>query len=122
MQSLLISPDKETRKAIIAEKKTITIREGHRDYKPGPAMLCCHIEPWAVMVQIIDVRHCLLAEVTEGECHVDGYNNHEEMLKDLRRYYPLLGYSSPVTVIHWTNPQGKLVKKYLERKARKGRR
>ena len=122
LQALLISPDKKSRKNILAGKQTVTIREGYREYKPGTAMLCCHIKPWAVMVEIVSVRHCLLKEVTDTEYKAAGYEDRDELLRHLRRYYPQLGPASPVTVIRWKNPQGKLVKEYLERRAKKGRR
>lgn len=98
------------RNNIVSGTKTITIREGHRDYRPGQTvMLCCHLEPWAVMANITEVRHCLLGEVTKKEMEADGFTDHEDMLNGMRRYYPSLGYSSPVTVIRWKDARGKLV-------------
>ena len=72
-------------------------------------MLCCHLEPWAVMADIVEVRHCLLEEVTEEEVRADGFKDRTDMLEGMKRYYPSLGYSSPITVIRWENARGKLV-------------
>jgi len=110
LYALLISPDRESRRAILEERKQITIREGWRDYRPDrPVMICCQIEPWAVMADIVEVRHCSLAEVTREEFEADGYATPREMLESLREFYPHLDWTSPVTVIRWANVRGKLV-------------
>ncbi|MBI2676949.1 MAG: ASCH domain-containing protein [Candidatus Yanofskybacteria bacterium] len=111
LQALLIAPDCCVRDQIVWGTKTVTIREGHRDYKLGKVMLCCHLEPWAVMADITEVRHCLLKEVTKEECFDDGFSNRVELLHDLQRFYPDLTANSPVTVIKWANVTGTLVPK-----------
>ena len=85
-------------------------------------MLCCHIKPWAVMVEIVSVCHCSLMNLTQEEVNASGYESDHQMVEDLRRYYPNLDGLSNVTVIQWKNPQGKLVKDHLTHEARKGRR
>lgn len=111
--ALLISPDERMRNNIVSGTKTITIRDGHRDYRRGQTvMLCCHFEPWAVMADIKEVRHCLLSEVTQKELQDDGFKDVEDMLNGMRRYYPALEHDSPVTVIRWENARGKLVDGY----------
>jgi hypothetical protein len=109
LQALLISPDRGMRIAILEGRKTITIREGHRDYKPGHVVLCCQIEPWAVMADITDVKHCTLAEVTEEEMRADSFEDRADMIEGMRVYYPSLNWDSPITVIRWQNVQGFLV-------------
>ncbi len=98
MEAILIAPDRKTRSDIHHGRKTITICKGYREIKPGPAMLCCHIEPWAVKVQITNVRQCLLKKVTTEECAADGPNM-AELLIDL-------DMDSFVTIIEWENPEG----------------
>jgi hypothetical protein len=111
MTALLIAGKSE--KKLVAEgKKTITIREGHRDYQVGDRlMLGCHLLSWAVLTKVVFVRHCLAKEVTEDEYRAGGYASLEDMIYDLRRFYPNLDAFSPVTVIRWKDDvAGKLVK------------
>lgn len=110
LYALLIAPDKKMRDAILDGKKKITIREGHRDYPVGQkVMLCCNLVPWAVMATITNVRHCTLQEVTRGELYAEGFSSHEELLRDLRQYYPNISSSSPITIIGWDDPAGTLI-------------
>lgn len=108
--ALLISPDRYMRDAIHRGIKKITIREGHRDYQAGQTvMLCCHLESWAVMAKVTEVRHCTLGEVAKEEYLADGFQSASDMLNGMRRFYPNLSYQSPVTVIRWDNAQGEWV-------------
>lgn len=109
LQALLIASDEKMRDAVCAKIKKISIREGHRDYRVGPVMLCCHLVPWAVMADITYVRHCTLREVTKSEYVADGFENKVEMLKGMKKFYPKLNLDSPVTVIYWENARGYLV-------------
>lgn len=118
LYALLIAPDHETRRSILYGGKCISIREGNRDYRPGPVMICCHLEPWAVMADITSVRHCALAEVTEEEYEADGFWSHDELLAGLRQYYPNINLDSPVTVIRWNNVRGWLVDNKIEYRLR----
>jgi len=111
LYALLLSPDPAARRAVEEGRKAITVREGHRDYRPDkPVMLCCHIEPWCLMADITEVRHCRLAQVTDEEIRDDGYADLDAMLADLRRFYPAIGPDSPVTVIRWSNVRGLLAR------------
>ncbi len=109
LQALLIAPDLQVRANILSGKKKITIREGYRDYYEGPTMICCHIQPWAVQVDITDVYHVALGEVEAEDFEADGFSSQLDLLHGLRKYYPGIDYQSPVTVIHWDNVRGQLV-------------
>jgi hypothetical protein len=112
LYALLIAPIPEMRQAILNGVKKITIREGHRDYRIDcPVMLCCHLEPWAVMADVVDVRHTTLEEISEEEYVADGFQSSEEMLSGMKRFYPNLSMNSPVTVIRWDNVRGILFDK-----------
>ena len=115
LQALLVAPDSQMRADILRGAKKITIREGARDYRDGQVMLCCHIEPWAVMAKITSVRHCALRDVTKKEYEDDGFETHEELLDGLKRFYPDLTLDSPVTVIRWGDIEGKLFRDYWTR-------
>jgi len=120
--ALLIAPDEEMRFDILAEIKQITIREGWRDYQVGrPVMLCCQIEPWCVMADIVEVRHCILEAVTYEEMAADGFPTYVELLEGMRRFYTDMGLDSPVTVIRWANVRGKMVNDFRMEMAAKAR-
>lgn len=108
LPALLISPDVKERLKIMVGKKRITIREGHRDYRPGIVMICCPDVPWIVQATIVDVKHTVLSKVTKEEWEADGYENQEQMLSDLTKYYPAITKESDVTVIKWDKITGKL--------------
>jgi len=117
MVALLISPDNKMREDILSGRKRITLRKGHRDYRLGQVvMLCCHLDPWAVMADIAEVRHCFFTGVTKKELGDLGFQNHADMLKKVRKYYSDLDYVSPVTVIRWEGVRGKLVEKWRQQK------
>lgn len=110
LQALLISPETAMREAIVTGRKTITIREGHRDYQCGPVMLCCHLVPWVVQADITSVHRTTAAHVQGKDIRDDGFTNLDDMLEKLRRFYPKISEDSPVTVIRWENVRGALVK------------
>ncbi len=111
--ALLIDTDKAMRQDIIAETKQITIREGWRDYQVGrPVMLCCQIEPWCVMADIVEVRHTRLREVYREEWEADGFDSKEDLSTGMQRFYPDMNWNSLITVIRWENVRGKLVDEF----------
>ena len=109
---ILIAPDDRMRNDILSGAKKITIREGLRDYRPGPAMVCCNLVVWAVMVDITNVKHCTLADITAEEWESDGFTSQQDLLDGMRRFYPSLTFDSPVTVLRWENARGALVDAY----------
>lgn len=109
LQALLIAQNPKMRLDILTGEKSITIRQGLRDYQPGPVMICCHLDPWCVRAEITDVVHSLLSSVPPEDLASDGYSDVNHAVSDLRRYYPDITGDTAVTVIKWTNVQGKLV-------------
>jgi hypothetical protein len=109
LQAILIAPNSKMRLDILQELKQVTIREGHRDYTCGPAMICCHIDPWAVMVDITSVRHTVLNDLEKDELKEDGFTDHQHALESLKSFYPNLTEDSEVTVVRWDNVRGFLV-------------
>ncbi len=100
LQAMLIAGE-EQKEAVLSGNKTITVREGHRLYSPGPVMIGCHILDWATMREIIHVRHTYVSSVTVREFTDDGFKSYNDMLVSLREFYPDLQFDSPVTVIRW---------------------
>lgn len=109
LQALLVAPSHYMRSSIVSSAKAGSIREGHRDYKPGQVMLCCHLVPWCVMADITAVRHTTLGAVARKDWEASGFGSREEMIDGLKSFYKDLTKESPVTVIHWENPRGFLV-------------
>ncbi len=106
----LLIAGEEAKKAVVEGWKTVTIREGHRDYQVGDRlMLGCQWLSWMVFAEVTYVRHSLASEVSEEDLRDDGYASHDEMAEDLRQFYPNFTLDSLVTVVRWGNVQGKLV-------------
>jgi len=114
--AILLAPEESMWLAALREEKQITIRQGHRDYRPGTTgILCCHIMGIAVMMDVVDVRHCRLAELTEDELRDDGFLDHRDCRDQMRRFYPDMDFDSKVTVIRWNNIRGGAVDDYRAR-------
>ena len=75
-------------------------------------MLCCNLENWALMADIVSVRHCVFSEVTAEEFQADGFKTRRELLDALLKYYPNISWDSFVTIICWKHARGKLVDAY----------
>jgi len=100
LQAILIAGE-DGKKATLTGDKTITIRNGLRDYKNGRVLLGCHILNWAIMGKITEVRHTLAKNITQKELEDDGYNSLKDMLKGLGQWYNGIDENSPVTIIRW---------------------
>ena len=109
LQALLISPNAEVRQRIVSGEITATIREGARDYRNGRVGIFCHLEPWAVMAVITDVKHCSIKEISGHELAQAGYRSEAEVLADLKIPYPGINRDSMITFIKFEDVQGKSV-------------
>ena len=85
--------------------KTVTIREGHRDYQEGDkALLYCNQgndDGWAGSATIKSVQHVHLKDVDLHAIQSEGFMDHEEAEAGLKEHYPNLNLGSDVTVIHF---------------------
>ena len=100
LQAILIAGE-EMKFDVLADRKQITIREGHRDYTNGPVLLGCPNIDWSTMREIVDVRHTMLRGVTEEEYKADGFETKSDMLMALSEFYPHINWDSDVTVVKW---------------------
>ena len=100
LQAILIAGE-AMKNDVLMNVKKITIREGHRDYTPGPVLLGCPNLNWATMREIIDVRHCRLVDVTAEEFLADGFETKSDMLMGMAEFYPHINWDSEVTVVKW---------------------
>jgi len=100
LQGVLVAGEK-MKEDVLYGRKFITIREGHRDYTEGNVMLGCHLLNWAVLREIVSVRHTTLGEVTVLEYEADGFETKSELLDGLAKFYPDINWESEVTVVRW---------------------
>jgi len=109
----LLIQGEDARDEVVSGWKTVTIREGDRDYQVGDRLtLFCPWLNWSVIAEVTYVRRSLAADVLPEDLADAGYKSHEEMVEALRSFggaYSELTLSSPVTVIRWGDVQGKLV-------------
>ena len=100
LQGILIAGE-QGRDDVLSGKKQITIRQGYRDYSNGPTLIGCHILNWATLKQITSVHYALFKNITLKELQDDGFQNHDEALDRLHRWYPDLTIDSEMTIIRW---------------------
>ena len=94
-------------------EKTITIRDGWRDYHVGEKVVLCRcadMSPmeegaadygWAIMAKITSVKYTTLKEVSESDLNDDGFSTLEDAILSLGSYYADISEESFVTVIRW---------------------
>jgi len=112
VQALLMSSSDDQWAAILSENKKITIREGRRDYVNGLVIIANTETGYCVKADITDVKHYLAREVPKKDFRDDGYSSGEQMIDDLKTFYPKINADSSVTVIRWNNVGGRMVDDY----------
>lgn len=85
---------------IEAGKKKTTIRFGHRDYRPGPVRL--RFGESAREGAIVQNRLTSVDALTVHDAQSDGFQTIPELIAVLRRYYPDLTHTSPITIVEFT--------------------
>ena len=107
LQAILIESNNHQMKInVMTGYKSISFREGHRDYHIGPVILCDELESWVVKANIYEVQHKILSQLTQEEWEADGFTSLEDTLNGLRVYYNDITMDSPVTVVRWNNVSG----------------
>jgi hypothetical protein len=83
--------------------KRNTVRGGWRDYRVGDHLyLVCPEHNWTSPLKYISsVRHCTVRTIPKADYEHQGWASREDMLGDLRRFYPDMKMSSKITVIWW---------------------
>lgn len=109
LQALRLANDIDMIYAAFGGDKKITIREGHRDYQPGVAILCIMESSTYAEIDITSVQHTTLDNVTIEDLRADGFVDNNQAFEGLRLFYPDLKPDSPVTVIRWDNIRGRAV-------------
>ena len=104
MQTLLLADDLFP--DLINGKKNITIRNGRREISTGDLRfttvsgneVCGQGE---CIVDVWKVQYKPLGAVTKQEARQDGAKDIEELVEDMKRFYPDITKETIVTVIHF---------------------
>lgn len=101
LMGLLVAGE-ENKESVLAGFKTITIREGWRDYHTGDKVLIgCHLLNWATLAKVTSVNFYVLKDIPLKDLQDDGFPTLEDALLSLSAYYQNINEDSPVTVIRW---------------------
>ncbi len=88
-------------KDILSGKKTATVRLGRKGVKPGMIVyLAVSGRPFA-KAKIVSVKVKKLKELTAEEIRKEGSKSFSELVRDLRRIYPVISPEDEVTYIEW---------------------
>ena len=85
----------------LEEGKMCTIRNGIRDIKKDLLFLESVEEHRKQLVNVVGVIHCQLQNVPQEYIHNDGFVDKEDMLNQMRNFYPDIQYESIVTVVEF---------------------
>lgn len=80
-------------------RKTSTVRAGRRHFQLGEHRVVCGAR--SIPVTVTAVEHKRLAELSEPDARVDGFESLSELVAALRRFYPRLTSGDLVTVVHF---------------------
>lgn len=89
--------------ALMSGEKLCTIRAGKRDFNTGPLTFESKTGQQA-LVNVTEVRHKKLRDLTDREAQMDGALNAEEMADALKRFYPDIGPDSDITIVLYNPP------------------
>ncbi len=98
-QAILMAPLHH--KAIEAGEKRLTIREGVRDVRNGPALLCCPIASWCVSVDVVNVHYQTIRNLNASTRKAYGVETASDVVETLKPYYPDITPDNVVTVIEF---------------------
>ena len=90
--------------AVWSGQKLSTVRTGHRRIAPGTLVLeaASGTRP-DTLVDVVQVLHATLDTLPEKAVEMEGYPSRAALLDALRRFYPAIVETSPVTLVAWKN-------------------
>lgn len=97
MQKLNLADDLFVR--IFERSMRATVRTGNQDILPGSLALEASSGGWGVIVNVTDVRHKKLSELTEEEAEAEGLTTAADFMSTLRQSDPNITASSDITVV-----------------------
>ncbi len=108
LQAIEIGSPKEW-VGVLWGEKTVSIREGNRDYVEERVMLMSPNGSQSVEADIIRSRRILAGEVNAEELAGDWYKSIPHMIEDMGGWYPGFNEDTKVTVPMWDNVRGEIV-------------
>jgi hypothetical protein len=90
--------------SLLAGEKLCTIRAGKREFTTGPLTFESKTGQVAY-VDVTEVRHKKLRDLTDSEAQMDGALNAEDMADALKRFYPDIGPDSDITIVLYNPPR-----------------
>jgi|ERR1035438_3696367 hypothetical protein len=82
--------------------KTVTLRKGYRDIKPGPMMIeSTSGELPTVEVDVMEVRFKRMFDLTAEEAAADGFESLDSVIPLMQRFYPDFNENSEITLIYF---------------------
>lgn len=82
--------------------KTSTVRLGKREITLGALALESVSGGWGVIVNVTEVKHKKLSELSDDEAATDGGATAEQLKEALKRFYPESHGNSDITIITFT--------------------
>lgn len=80
--------------------KRSTVRKGRRGIVPGSlALEAADGGGWGVVVNVTEVRHKKLSELTDEEAQSDNAASAKELAEAMKRFYPDITPDSDITII-----------------------
>ena len=86
-------------------RESCTIRSGQRDIRVGELFFKAVNSGEVLKVNVTEVRHKTLGEITEAEARRNGAPSAAVCRAAMKRYYPDIGAASPVTIVFFDRPQ-----------------
>jgi len=97
-QKLLLADD--LFEPIIDGLKTLTIRKGRRDIALGDLIFEATNNPdKQLIVNVTTVSYCLAKNVDDETVRLDGFESTEQMIKEMKRFYPDITTETELTLV-----------------------
>lgn len=97
MQELKLADDLFV--SLFEGSKRATVRAGKREIAKGSLAFEAASGGWGVIVNVTDVRHKKLSQLTEQEAAAEGAESAAHLANALKRFYPNLTPDSDITVV-----------------------
>lgn len=82
-------------------EKRSTIRIGKRTYPQGIYIALDDGGKQQVVIEILSTRVILVSQIATSDALEDGYKDVDELLHDLKTYYPSISPSSEITIVNF---------------------
>lgn len=88
--------------SILNQTKTATIRQGFRDYQPGPGLFIVDgTESTQLKINILRVDWLKIKNISQEMLKLEGYPNLKDLIHALSQYYPNINMESDVTFVEF---------------------